>query len=944
MTKKIKKNLSESYSNSLKLSSLKISNLQSEISNLKGEVSNLQSKISNIQSEIKEKETLIQRIKTPLYCKVTLLNGMVSYFVKGQFFKEYPIKIVKKRLFEVYKEEGYRGIYRKLILRFPKLRAIFQKFESTKKQSEHSQHNVVPAQNTFIDNIDLIYNYQFPNNKSNSQYPLILIIAEVTLPQCYKYRVQQKVEHLERLGWIVKVSDWRTQKQVMSLLQISQEVIFYRVPAFPNVLEQLQEAKRLGLKPWWEVDDLIINQERYAECGFMQYLSTEEKNLLFFGTGLYRKTMFSCEHAIASTQALAKVMQQEGVPEVYVIENALDQNTLNIAERLNRSKVNKTIKEKNSDEVTIVYGSGSNTHNADFLAASMGILSALKNEKRLRLSIVGELDLPIEFQDVINQITYTPPQSYERYLELLAQGDIAIAPLEPILFNDAKSNIKYLEASILGVPSVCSPRQAFSDVITDSENGFLANTSDEWKEKLLLLARDKELRCSMAQQAYQSVISRYSPKVITDQQVQPVFGLPAKQVVKKNSLKILVVNVYYDPYSFGGATFVAEEMARRIHQHEDVEVTIFTSRPVKGQERGLCKYKNHGSIVYSVDIPSAIHASQQFDNVEIIEPFEMVLDAVKPDIVHFHSIQNMGLQMLFSCQSKQIPYVITLHDSWWLCNRQFMTRSNGNYCFQTKIDLRVCQTCEAHADYIPLRSMMMKQGLQAASLLLSPSETHRQLYIANDIDEASIKVNRNGIVRPKKKRPSRPTNTPLRFGFVAGDEAIKGAQVIQKAFKSLRRSDWELKIIDSKINMGFAPIDVSNWGVEGKVVTIPPYDVQGKDDFFYGIDVLLFPSQWKESYGMTVREALLRDVWVICSNPGGQSEDVVDGVNGTYVSLTGDSEELKRVIEDLLDKASMFDNYVNTHKDHIATMEEQTEELLGYYYQIKEETQQLSLT
>lgn len=889
---------------------------------------------SSFKEEVDEQKALIERIRSSLSWRLTLPVRILGYIVKGKLFQKYPLKIVKKRFIEIYKVDGYQGVYDKLTLRFPVIDRISQRILFANKQTKNSKG---PQKDIFLDKLDIIYDYQFAKNIVDSDSLLILIIAEVTLPQCYKYRVQQKAEHLERLGWVVKIVDWREQKTALSLLQICRDVIFYRVPAFPNVVEQIIEAKRLGLSPWWEVDDLIVDKERYAECGFMEELSVEEKDLLFFGADLFRKTMLSCDRAIASTTALAEVMQQAGLSVVHVIENALDRDTLRIAERLNLSKKNNDFPiQRKTGEIVIVYGSGTNTHNADFLIVSQGILQALKQEPMLRLWIVGELDLSLEFQAVIHQIRYIPPQSYERYLEILSEADIAIAPLEAILFNDAKSNIKYLEASILKIASVCSPRQAFRETIQDYQNGLLADTTEAWTEKLLLLARDAELRTSIGQQAYENVTAYYAPESITTRQVKPVFGQPEQDVIVSKKLKILVVNIYYDPYSFGGATFVAEEMARRLHQKEDVEVTIFTSRPVKDTQRGLCKYERHGSIIYSVDLAPQVHAAQKFDNIEVIEPFEMVLDTVKPDVVHFHAIQNMGLQMLFACQSKQIPYVITLHDSWWLCNRQFMVRSNGKYCFQNKIDLKICQGCEPQERYLTERMIMMQQGLQGASLLLSPSETHRQLYIMNDANPLQIKVNRNGIMRPKTARPKRPENTPIRFGFVAGDEVIKGALLIQNTFKSLSRSDWELKIIDSKVHMGYEPINVQSWKAKGKIVTIPPYDDEGKDDFFYGIDVLLFPSQWKESYGMTVREALLRDVWVICSHPGGQSEDVVDGVNGNYISLTGDQVELQNVIEKLLDNASLFDHYKNPHKEHIATLEEQADELLGYYRQVSE--------
>ncbi len=45
----------------------------------------------------------------------------------------------------------------------------------------------------------------------------------------------------------------------------------------------------------------------------------------------YRKAMAACDSAIASTPALAAAMLEAGAKQAYVIENALDQDTLGAA-------------------------------------------------------------------------------------------------------------------------------------------------------------------------------------------------------------------------------------------------------------------------------------------------------------------------------------------------------------------------------------------------------------------------------------------------------------------------------------------------------------------------------------------------------------------------------------------------------------------------------------
>ena len=127
----------------------------------------------------------------------------------------------------------------------------------------------------------------------------------------------------------------------------------------------------------------------------------------------------------------------------------------------------------------------------------------------------------------------------------------------------------------------------------------------------------------------------------------------------------------------------------------------------------------------------------------------------------------------------------------------------------------------------------------------------------------------------------------------------------------MRRSDWELVLVDNTLNLGFSSVDAAAWRVQGKLTIVPAYTQDEIDDFFAGIDVLLFPSQWKESFGLTVREALARDVWVIATGGGGPGEAITDGVNGTLVALDGRHDGLQRAVASLLDDPGRLDGYAN---------------------------------
>ena len=782
--------------------------------------------------------------------------------------------------------------------------------------------------------------YEAPTPKSHAALlaPSVLIVAELSIPQCAKYRVWQKQELLQSLGWTCRVVGWREIDQVMTALQFCSEVIFYRVPGEPVVLDMLAEAKRLGLDPWWEVDDLIFDEPLYRENSNLATLKPELRRQVLAGIRLYRTAMQACGRTIASTPRLAQCMAEAGIATTRVVENALDAETLEIAASLRlRREQAAAVARPGRDLVTIVYGSGTKTHDADFLVAGPAILSLLRRHANLRLRIVGDLTLPLGFETVAAQVEELAGTDYRAYLGLLAEADIAIAPLEPTIFNDAKSNIKFQEAAILGLPSVVSPRQAFREVVVQDSNGLLADTTKDWEQALERLILEPDLRRRLGTRALLDVTARYAPERIAREQVSQLFGLPP--VMPRKPLRVLAVNIFFAPQSFGGATIVAEQMAARLASTDDLELCVFTSRPaIPGRPNSVLRYDQAGIPVFASSLSSAGDQVVQLDNPSMVVTFGHLLDAVRPDVVHAHSIQGFGAAILRLCRERGIPYVVTLHDAWWLCDRQFMVRGDNRYCFQTRIDLRVCQHCLPASRHLHERMRIMMGVLSGASLLLSPSESHRQLYLANGIDPHRIRVNRNGIRMPNTLRSPHVPGSRLRFGFVGGAEAIKGFHLIRKAFESLETADWELVLVDNTLNLGFRSIDVSAWKVRGTITVVPAYTQAGLDDFFQGIDVLLFPSQWKESFGLSVREALARDVWVIATAGGGQAEAIEDGVNGRLIPLDGRAEGLIAAIQELLAAVERLDSYSNPMVSSIATYDMQAAELLDVLREVSRQS------
>ncbi len=85
----------------------------------------------------------------------------------------------------------------------------------------------------------------------------------------------------------------------------------------------------------------------------------------------------------------------------------------------------------------------------------------------------------------------------EQYAYSLTQFDIGLAPVVDSRFNQAKSDLKFLEYSMLGIPTVASHVESYVHSIVNGENGFLAKNDKDWLKYLQRLIEQPELRAEI---------------------------------------------------------------------------------------------------------------------------------------------------------------------------------------------------------------------------------------------------------------------------------------------------------------------------------------------------------------------------------------------------------------------------------------------------------------
>ena len=164
---------------------------------------------------------------------------------------------------------------------------------------------------------------------------------------------------------------------------------------------------------------------------------------------------------------------------------------------------------KKSDNEKIIIGyTGTVTHFKDLESVSCSLRDLLDRFKgRVELRIFG-FEPPTDLREhpnvSYNSLFYVSYPAFAKWFQSLAL-DIAIAPLIDNLFNKCKSNLKFLEYSINGIPGVYSDIEVYNSMVVHGDNGLLARTPEDWAIALGKLIEDIDLRMRIAARALATV-------------------------------------------------------------------------------------------------------------------------------------------------------------------------------------------------------------------------------------------------------------------------------------------------------------------------------------------------------------------------------------------------------------------------------------------------------
>lgn len=401
--------------------------------------------------------------------------------------------------------------------------------------------------------------------------------CDESVPHPARYRVTHQREQLAANN--ISTGEVYYVNLQLDQVRYYRTFVFFRCPYTDMIGEFIKLAKKLNKRVLFDIDDLVVDTKYTDTIKYLDSMSKEERALYDDGVMRMGRTLKLCDAAITTTERLAEELGHY-VPEVFINRNTASEEMCALSKEALKNKTRK------DDHVGIGYFSGSLTHNDDFELVLPALTKVMEKYPQVQLHVVGELDLPEALQQYKARVVSHPFVDWKKLPSLIAEVDINLAPLEQSIFNEAKSENKWVEAALVKVPTVASNVGAFQRMIVSGKAGILCDTEEEWVEQLSRLVEDKKERDRIAENAH-----RYCTKKC----VTVYTGFPLVKFIKKYTTPNIAFIL--PSLNISGGIMVALWHAVML-QDAGMDVTLFNV----DNSIQWCTFKEHQIPVMSQDL------------------------------------------------------------------------------------------------------------------------------------------------------------------------------------------------------------------------------------------------------------------------------------------------------------------------------------------------------
>jgi glycosyltransferase involved in cell wall biosynthesis len=267
------------------------------------------------------------------------------------------------------------------------------------------------------------------------------------------------------------------------------KVIVVQQPRGGGWLRLIRDLQAQGIKVVFEVDDYLHAIRKTEDHDFRQYFNKSALEAI-------EMCMRVCDAVICSTPYIARRYRKFN-HNIWLCRNGLDTGRYDLT--------------RPPREMVTIGWAGATGHAAAVLPWIEATASAMLERPNTCFASIGQ-DFADALADLFPQRTLSVPFTMvETYPAAMTLFDIALAPAGKGNFFRGKSDLRWLEAGALGIPTIADP--IVYPAIEHGVNGFHAESPEEVMRLLLHLVDDPDLRLQVGEAARRYVIEHRDMKV-----------------------------------------------------------------------------------------------------------------------------------------------------------------------------------------------------------------------------------------------------------------------------------------------------------------------------------------------------------------------------------------------------------------------------------------------
>ena len=344
-------------------------------------------------------------------------------------------------------------------------------------------------------------------------------------------------------------------------------------------------------------------------------------------------------------------------------------------------------------------------------------------------------------------------------------------------------------------------------------------------------------------------------------------------------MKVLLVHNYYQQLGGEDQVFANEAALLEAHGHCVVRYTV------------------HNDQVAEMNPLALVQATLW--NKAVYRQLRDLICRERPQVAHFHNtFPLISPAAYYAAKVEGVPVVQTLHNYRLLCPNGVFFR-DGHVC-ENCLGKAVPWPGVVHACYRGTRAgtgvvaamltlqRVLKSPTEAVNLYIALTEFARQKFIQGGLPAEKI------VVKPNFVYPDPGLGEGLGgYALFVGRLSLeKGTGTLLAAWEKLREK-IPLKIVGdgplaSQVVKAVERIPGTEW--LGRRSSKEVYELMDK------AKMLIFPSEWYETFGRVVIEAFAKGTPVIATNIGAVAELVESGRNGLHFA-PGNPEDLATQVE-----------------------------------------------